>query len=69
MPEESVPASEAETAYDYPNDPCIICHKDTGIPINRPVNERLYYVQGAGQHCEACFRQIHPKASGLPEEG
>jgi len=60
---------EAETTLEGPSDPCVICKADTGIPINRPVNQRMYYVIGAGQHCQACYLRVHPGSSGLPEEG
>ena len=57
------------TGYDFekdkqsPTDLCINCGRDTGIPKITPVYVReLFpgiYVEGAGQLCEKCDRDIY----------
>jgi hypothetical protein len=61
-------ASEAETTFDYPSDPCVVCERDTGVPTNRPISLRLYYVPGTGQHCKSCFTELHGSEPKLPPE-
>lgn len=37
---------------------CIICNKETNIPINRHIDLRENYVEGAGQLCPECNKEI-----------
>ncbi len=34
---------------------CVCCGKDTGISVLKHVDEREYYVDGVGQHCDECY--------------
>ena len=34
---------------------CIVCGKQTDIPISRHVDYRSRYIDGAGQCCEYCY--------------
>lgn len=38
---------------------CVLCGKLTDIPENIPVNERKYYIEGAGQLCRACYHEVY----------
>lgn len=38
---------------------CVMCHKNLNISINTPVAKRKYYVPGAGQLCEKCYKKIY----------
>lgn len=38
---------------------CVLCRKVTDIPRNIPVDERKYYIQGAGQLCRACYHKVY----------
>ena len=38
---------------------CVRCGKETPYMINTPVTVRLYYVEGSGQLCEACFNKLY----------
>ena len=38
---------------------CVRCGKETPYMINTPVTLRLYYVEGSGQLCEACFNKLY----------
>lgn len=37
---------------------CVLCGKDTGVPIDLHVSKREYYVEGAGQCCMECYLQL-----------
>ena len=39
---------------------CIRCGKETEYDINTPITLRRYFVEGAGQLCEACFHILYP---------
>jgi len=34
---------------------CIVCGKQTDVPVSRHVDYRSRYVEGAGQCCEYCY--------------
>ena len=34
------------------DDPCVLCGGKTGIERSKPIQQRTYYVEGAGQLCE-----------------
>lgn len=40
---------------------CCVCHKIVNIPKQTPVWERTAYVEGAGQLCKDCFRELYGK--------
>lgn len=41
------------------NERCIICHRETNIPCDTPIELRDNYIEGAGQLCSECaLRQI-----------
>lgn len=40
---------------------CIICGKDTGVPIDKDIDSRTSYVEGAGQMCASCFIDTYKK--------
>lgn len=39
---------------------CISCKELTGIPKTLDIQERLYYVEGAGQMCRDCWDVLYP---------
>lgn len=41
------------------NELCVRCGKPTPYDINTPITVRLYYIEGAGQLCEACWRKMY----------
>ena len=47
------------------NDKCIRCGKETEYDINTPITVRRYFVEGAGQLCEACFHVLYPVPGSL----
>lgn len=37
---------------------CVLCQRATKYTINTPVHQRRFYLEGGGQLCEPCFKQI-----------
>ena len=37
------------------NEFCYMCNEETNVPKARPISERRYYVEAAGQLCRRCF--------------
>ena len=50
-----------------PNERCVSCLADTGIPKDMPVEKRKHYVMGCGQLCPNCYAKI--KLNSESEEG
>jgi len=40
---------------------CVICFKRLRVKKETPIQQRRFYVEGAGQLCEKCFYRIYPK--------
>jgi len=40
---------------------CVICHKETNIPVNLHIAQRAHYIEGAGQLCAKCYAKINKK--------
>lgn len=38
---------------------CISCGNQTNVPINENIENRSFYVIGAGQLCESCYNKIY----------
>ena len=47
---------------------CIRCNKPTPYHPNTPITLRRYYVEGSGQLCEKCFRELYPVPGALRSE-
>jgi hypothetical protein len=39
---------------------CIRCGKETEYDVSAPVDIRRFYVEGFGQLCEECWRELYP---------
>lgn len=50
-----------------PNERCVSCFADTGIPKDMPIEKRKHYVIGCGQLCPECYAKI--KLDSESEEG
>ena len=42
---------------------CVICGKDTGVPVDTHIDMRKTYVEGAGDMCATCFIDVYKKVS------
>jgi hypothetical protein len=40
---------------------CILCHKKTIYTVGTHIDERLYYISGAGQLCKECYDKLYNK--------
>jgi len=40
---------------------CISCKEITGTPKGLDIQERLYYLEGAGQLCRDCWEALYPQ--------
>lgn len=38
---------------------CIICNKQLKIKRTQSIDKRKYYIQGAGQLCEDCYKKLY----------
>lgn len=38
---------------------CVICGKDTGIPVDLDISLRTSYIEGAGQLCIDCYKDLY----------
>jgi len=47
---------------------CISCKELTGIPKTLDIQQRLYYVQGAGQLCRDCWEALYPPKETMYDE-
>ena len=52
---------------DSPNERCVSCFADTGIPKDMPIEKRKHYVVGCGQLCPDCYAKI--KLNSESKEG
>jgi len=39
---------------------CISCKEMTGTPKTLDIQQRLYYIEGAGQLCRDCWEALYP---------
>jgi hypothetical protein len=40
---------------------CILCENLTDIRKDKDINERLFYIEGLGQLCEICYKELYEK--------
>ena len=40
---------------------CVSCRINTGVPKTLDIQERLYYIEGAGQMCRDCYDETYPE--------
>ena len=40
-------------------DKCVLCGKETHYDITTNIEQRQYYVEGSGQLCKDCYRQVY----------
>ena len=40
---------------------CVSCGRETGHSINDHIDSRKTYVEGAGQLCAECFKEVYRK--------
>ena len=50
---------QLQIKYREPLERCVLCASITTVPVSAPEYERSFYVEGAGQLCENCYRQLY----------
>ena len=40
---------------------CVVCNIETDVPVDKHVDLRYHYVEGAGQLCKSCWEKIYKK--------
>ena len=40
---------------------CVNCGAETDVPVYQHIDQRKYYIEGAGQLCVKCYREIYEK--------
>jgi hypothetical protein len=38
---------------------CVLCGEDTNVPKTENIDNRAFYVEGAGQLCESCYNKVY----------
>lgn len=38
---------------------CVLCGQETAYDFKTPITQREFYVEGAGQLCRRCFRELY----------
>ncbi len=56
---ETLPNKDFNVKYEI--EECIVCGVVTNEPVNKHIDYRLFYVEGAGQLCKECFYNINDK--------
>lgn len=53
-------------------DKCVSCGRETGIPVNKHIETRTGYIEGAGQVCSDCFikyfKEVHKKSDDVSDK-
>lgn len=42
---------------------CILCGKETQVPVFTQINIREYYIEGCGQLCKECYENLKSESS------
>jgi len=50
-----------KTSREKDKEKCILCKKKTKYFKNTHIDMRKYYIEGAGQLCEKCYKNIYEK--------
>ena len=45
---------------------CVMCHAFTAVRRSTPIDQRKYYIKGAGQAHKECYEYINGERSELP---
>ena len=38
---------------------CAVCKRETDVPVDLETSRRRFYIEGAGQLCPACYRDLY----------
>lgn len=51
--------NEPELLIEWPKERCVLCGQETAYDFKTPITQREFYVEGAGQLCRKCFRELY----------
>ena len=52
---------EVEVPNEEEYETCVVCHKLTKVKKNTDIDIRSHYVEGVGQLCKRCFKELYQK--------
>lgn len=38
---------------------CVLCGKETNVPVDQHISQRNFYVEGCGQLCRKCYTRTY----------
>lgn len=47
------------SGVEWAKDKCVLCGQETEYDFKTPIEQRKFYVEGAGQLCPKCFYELH----------
>lgn len=50
---------QGKLIHDADYERCVLCGKQTSVPVMMPVSERAYYIEGCGQLCAECYQKVY----------
>ena len=53
-----------QTTVNGEKEKCVVCGADTPYDFSAPINEREFYIEGAGQLCQKCHYELYLKKNG-----
>lgn len=53
-----------QNKIDVPFEKCIICGEETIYRFSTPINQRKFYIEGAGQICHHCYYEVYIRKTG-----
>ena len=48
-------------AQNHTRERCVLCGKETDVPVSLPIDRRNCYVEGSGQLCRGCWQRVYGK--------
>ena len=60
---ENVADTQQSAVFDY-MEKCVICGSETPYRVSTPINQREFYVEGAGQVCQKCYYECYIRKIG-----
>lgn len=53
---------KTENGFDVvPFEKCVVCDKETDVPVTQHIVLRKNYIEGGGQLCECCYNKLDDK--------
>ena len=56
--------TDGQNAFEDTRERCVACGNETEYMFSTTINQRQYYIEGAGQLCPRCYYDIYVKKNG-----